>query len=340
MSSIAAEMPQLPNPGVKLFDARAVTAATLFGAPAAGAALMAVNYSRLGEKGKAALTLATGIVVTALAVLLTWKLPNAASMPVALGLLFGTRQTAIALQGTAVQTHVDRGGPLGSRWGAFGVGLAFCAALFAIAFFAIYKGDPPGVKIGSHDEVFYSGSATKQDAWSLGDALKTNGYFKDFGADVFLDKGKDGTVVSFVVKDGLWNQPDTVSSFDEVGREIAPIVGGFPIRLRLVNAQRELKSESVIGKVDFPSNDDVYYFGSATETEARALGQSLTSQRFFQGRGSDVFLSRHGSGTAIAFVVGDAAFKDLSLISGFETVVRQAAPTVGEIGRASCRERV
>ena len=66
------------------------------------------------------------------------------------------------------------------------------------------------VIIGTQDEVFYSGSATKDQATALGNALKGDGYFQDKGVTVLLDKESSGTTISFVVKDGFWNQAGTL----------------------------------------------------------------------------------------------------------------------------------
>lgn len=321
------------TPSYTLFDSGAVALATLFGTPVAGSSLMALNYRRLGQAGKGAIALALGCAVTGLVIVLTRHLPQSVSFPIALALLFGMQRSALALQGPAVKEHLQRGGHLGSKWGAFGLGLAFLAALFAVIFHANYK---PSVTIGSKDQVYYSGSATKADAQALGDALKEHGYFSDTGAsgrgaDVYLEKGKDGTVISFIVKAGSWDQPAMVANFEELGREIAPSVGGFPLRVRMMNTTYDVKKESVVGKASFAGNDDIYYLGTASEAQAQALGQALKSAGFFTGRGADVFLSKHSDGTVLAFVVGKAAWDDPATVGDFEKIVRKAAPAVGSL---------
>ena len=75
------------------------------------------------------------------------------------------------------------------------------------------------VKIGTKDEVIYSGTATKDQATALGNALKTLGYFQDRGVSVLLSKGSNGAVISYVVEDGVWNKPDMVSDFETVLHE-------------------------------------------------------------------------------------------------------------------------
>jgi hypothetical protein len=100
--------------------------------------------------------------------------------------------------------------------------------------------------IGTRDEVFYSGSATSQDAQALGNGLKTIGYFTDKGANVFVAKGSSGTIVSFVVAEGTWNNPAMVTDFETIVRQEAPAVGGLPITLRLINTSLAVEKSEVL----------------------------------------------------------------------------------------------
>lgn len=323
------------TPSYTLFDSRAVAVATLFGTPAAGSSLMALNYRRLGHAGKGAIALVLGLAITGLVILLMWNLPRSISFPVALALLFGMQRIAMRLQGPVVKEHVQHGGRLGSKWGALGLGAAWFAVIFLAVFIPAYaSNNKPRVIIGSKDAVYYTGTATRAEAQALGDALKEHGYFSDQGAsgngaDVYLAKGKDDTVISFIVKAGSWNQPEILENFEEIGREVAPSVGGFPLQVHLMNTTYDVKKVSTVGKAAFAGDDDVYYLGAATEAQAKALGQSFQSMGFFRGKGVDVFLSRHSDGTVLSFVVGKAAWDDPEIVGYFEKTVRQAAPAVG-----------
>ncbi len=334
MSSTAQQPVPDPNPTIKLFDSNAVGLATLIGGPVAGSFLMALNYRRLGFMGKATVALLIGAIVTALAILIGWNLPASTKFPLALALLFATKWLAQSLQGPTVKYHVEHGGHLGSRWTAFASGLSCMAILFAIAFGTVYNSGgafaaSKSVVIGTKDEVYYSGSATRQDAETLGNALKADSYFSDRGADVLLAKGNDGTTLSFVVQDKFLTQPNLLDSFEEVTRQIAPVVGGYPVQVRIVNTAREPQFQSTVGKIDFPGNDSIYYLGSVKQSEAQALGKSLQSVHFFQGRGNDVFLSRHKDGTAIAYVVSNGSWDKPAMVDDFEKITRNAAPSVG-----------
>ena len=320
-----------PIPTYTLFDSTSVAIATALGSPVAGTGLMAFNYQRLGKKNNAIAALAIGVAVTGLAIAFGNRIPASATTGVAVGLVAATKSLAKSLQGATVEAHVSRGGPLGSRWAAAGLGLVLMvliiggAVLVAFPFASLSS----KVTIGSKDEVFYSGSATKQDALAFGQALKDAGYFQDRGISATISKGRDGTAVGFVLQDGMWNRPDMVWGAEEIGREVAPAVGGFPVKVRLLNSAQETKKELTVGKVIIGTKDELYYYGSATEAEAQSLGRSLKSQGFFIDRGLSMFLSKGDDGTAITFVVEEGAWDVPNKVAAFEVLVRQSASTVG-----------
>jgi len=339
MSSIPQQIPEDqiappdPAPSYRLFDSNAVAMATFFGTPAAGATLMLLNDRRFGRPGRGLITLLLTIAAAGLLVWATWSIPPAVSLGFSIGMIVAMRFVAVWLQGAAVKAHLQRGGQLESKWLAFWIGMAYFVFILAVVAIAVLipmmgAKNSPKIVVGTKDEVYYSGSASQADALALGNALKADGYFTDQGVTVLLDKNASGTSVSFVVKEGAWDQPDMVSSFDEIGREIAPSIGGFPVRLRLLNKAREVKKDSAVGKISF-GNDHVYYLGEATQSQAQALGDALKSAGFFVGKGSDVFLTRQTDGTSLAFVVGDGVWDDAAVVASFEKIARDAAPAVG-----------
>jgi hypothetical protein len=318
-------------PAYTLFDSTSVTIATLLGSPVAGTGLMALNYQRLGKKNAAIAALAIGIAATGVAIAFGNRVPTYATTGIAVGLLVTTMNLAKSLQGPAVQQHVLRGGQLGSRWAAAGLGVVLMVVIFGGAILVGYQlgGFGSKVVIGTRDEVFYSGSATKQDALALGQALKDAGYFLDRGVTARISKDQDGTTVGFVVQDGMWDRADIVSGYEEIGREIAPAVGGFPIHLRLMDSAEATKKQLVVGKAVIGTKDVIYYYGSATAAEANALGQSLKSAGFFRDSGLSIFLSKGDGGTAITFVVEEGAWNIPERVAAFEALARQSAPAVG-----------
>jgi hypothetical protein len=318
-------------PTYTLFDSTSVAIATFLGSPVAGTGLMALNYKRLGKKNNAIATLAIGVAVTGVAIAFGGRIAPYATTGVAVGLLAATLNAARSLQGATVEQHLQRGGQLGSRWAAAGLGLILLVVIAGGALLVAfpYANFTSKVTIGTKDEVFYSGSATKQDALTLGQTLKDVGYLQDRGVSARITKGSAGTSVGFVMQEGMWNQPDIVSGYEELGREIAPAIGGFPIQVRLLNSAEKTMKQLTVGKVMVGAKDEIYYYGSATETDAQALGQSLKVQGFFRGRGLSMFLAKGDDGTAIAFVVEDGVWDMPDRVAAFEALVRQSAPAVG-----------
>jgi hypothetical protein len=319
----------LPAPAYKLHDAGSVAVATLLGAPAAGAILMALNYRRLGEKGLAVITLLAGFLVTALLVLLGYVAPNAASTGIGIGLLIAMRLIASKVQGPQIAEHVRRGGKLASKWVAAGVGLLFLVVLFLAVFIPVYMNTVKNkVIIGTKDEVYYTGDATKEDAQKLGAALVKSQYFSDKGTSVFLDKGTGGTTISLVQKDGVWDQPGMLYSSEEVAREVAPAVGGFPVKVNLINSAQDIKKRGLVGRVEL-NKDEVLYFGTENEATATALGKALQQQEYFTGRGTSVLLSKDDGPAVLSFVVSDGFWNDPVHVTQFEALARALAPSIG-----------
>ena len=326
--------PQVPQ--YALFDARAVTLATFLGTPAAGAVLMAINYRRVGQKGQAIWTLAFGILLAAAGVFVAYLFP-VWSIPIGIGLLLLTAVAARKMQGPAIELHKALGGPLDSLWAAAAVGLALMVVVLAgVATPILLNGAKTKVVIGNKDEVFFSGTATKADALALGDAFKKIGYFQDKGTSVFLDKSTAGssgtgaeTTVSLVQRDGVWDQPEMLANSEEVVREIAYSIGGFPVTVKLIDASENVKKSGVIGRVVIGTKDEIFYEGTATAGDAQALGEALKADKYLQDKGTSVLLSKDGRGTVLSFVVADGIWDDAANVAEFEAITRAVANAVG-----------
>jgi hypothetical protein len=60
---------------------------------------------------------------------------------------------------------------------------------------------------------------------------------------VLLSKGREGTVVSFMVAPVAWTEPANEQVFRKLGQEIAPSVGGLPLTIRLVDGSFRTRKE-------------------------------------------------------------------------------------------------
>ena len=184
------------------------------------------------------------------------------------------------------------------------------------------------VAVGRKDEVYFQHAATREEAQSLGRALQQVGFLNDRGTTVLLSKGTAGTQVSFVLSNEGWNHPDTVYSFEEIGRRVANSIGGLPIKVRLIDEHRIVHRELTVGKTMAGARDVIYYYGTATESEARALETALRAAGFLQDSGAAVVLSRDGK-TGLCFVVANGVWDRPDAVAGFERLARAVAPAAG-----------
>jgi hypothetical protein len=295
---------------------------------------MALNYSRSGRKDRALTTLIVGVLVTCLEIaagyLFRWdRIPPSFALVVPLGLAAATRQVAHVLQSGALQEHARLGGKLASRWAAVGLGVAFLAAIYA-GVVAVMRMTDSKIVVGAHDKVHFSAPATQPEALELGDALKAIGYFRDQGVDVFLSKEKGTPTVSLVVKEGAWNQGKIVGEFERAGMLIALRIG-FPLTIRLIDDDQKPKIEIKLGRISIGTKDSIYYVGSATESDARALGAVLQSAEYLMDRGVSVVLTKDDDGTGISFPVNEGSWDKPEIVDYFVALARRSASSVGGV---------
>ncbi|MEI9972128.1 MAG: hypothetical protein WDO73_08745 [Ignavibacteriota bacterium] len=211
------------------------------------------------------------------------------------------------------------------QWVGLGVGVALLAILAGVV---IRLRSEPKIVIGKNDEIYYYRRATQEDAQALGDALRKIGFFNDRGTSVLLWMGGGPTVVSFVLNNGALEHRHVLSNFTEIGRRIATSVGGFPIQIHLIDAERNVRRKATVGKTIVGSKDIVYYFGDATLADAKALAEALRSSGYFADRGATVALLK-GEGTVVSFVVQDGLWDQPAVLATLDKLVRRIAPSVG-----------
>jgi hypothetical protein len=211
-----------------------------------------------------------------------------------------------------------------ASWLAVAVGLGMVCSIVQMS----KPTEVPNVVVGTKDRVFYFHRATKEDAAALGRALRSMGYFGDKGAGVVLDKSRAGTVVSFVLSEGAWFQPNVISDYGDMARQIAPTLGGFPLKVQLLDEKRVIRRVLSVGKELVGMRDTIYYYGSATQEEAKILGQSLRNAGALRDTGMTVVLAK-GDVTTLSFVVHQTPWERPEAVTAFEALTRQVAPSVG-----------
>ena len=211
-----------------------------------------------------------------------------------------------------------------ANWLAVAIGLGMVCSIVKIA----QPTQLPKVMIGNKDQVIYFHRATKSDALALGQALKSIGYFADKGAGVVVDKSRSDTTISFVLADGAWSQPNAISDYGDMARLVAPAVGGFPLKVQLLDQKLTIRKDLSVGKELVGMRDTIFYYGSATEEEARTLGQSLRVAGALRDTGMTVVLAK-GDTTTLSFVVHQSPWERPEAMNAFETLTRQVAPSFG-----------
>jgi hypothetical protein len=136
--------PQL-QPSYKLYQDRAVYAATFIGGPLAAGYIAAENYKRLGKKWES--TMAWIISIFATMILVSWSLliPGLDKLP---GTVLPVAYTIFAAflvrkyQGSRIQEHIQNGGSVFTLGRAALVGLAALAVTFLSIVTILLLADP------------------------------------------------------------------------------------------------------------------------------------------------------------------------------------------------------
>jgi hypothetical protein len=208
-----------------MYSAGQVGLATFLGGPVGGGWLMALNYKRLGEPGKARMTI--GLSVLAMAVLAAIGLvtPGRSMSWLAIVAIVAMRRLAKSLQGAAYDRHVAAGGSRGSSWRAAGLGVASLAICFGaitgVAAIHAVATAPDEVVVGDSN-VRYTDGATRAEAQAVGDALVELGYLetgKRATVQVTLDHGRH--VVEFVVQDFVFSNGQTQQQIHELADQLS-----------------------------------------------------------------------------------------------------------------------
>lgn len=100
--------------------------------------------------------------------------------------------------------------------------------------------------VDEKESVNYSGSASAQDAQTLGEALKKWGYFDNSKTkDVLLHTDQTGTVISFVLGRG-WDDEEILAAFKQVGPMLAQDLKADHMKIRLIDDHLNTKKEMEI----------------------------------------------------------------------------------------------
>ena len=229
--------------GVKLYSSNNIVGATFFGGPLAAGYLLSKNFKKLGDRDAARTSLLIAIGVTVLLFgglfvipeQIVDRIPNLL-IPFALAGIAG--YLVRNFQQQQIEQHIKEGGQTASWLNALGVSMVSLLLTLVIptVLFVIF-GEEDKVVFGPDEAIYYEDGATETDAHRLGSLLQEVGFFDGTNtADVWLARTSTGVTVSFTVQDGIWDNPEVVESFRELGSLIKErVFANRPVEVRFID---------------------------------------------------------------------------------------------------------
>jgi diaminopimelate epimerase len=309
-----------------------ITAATFLGGPPGGGWLLALNYKRLGEPGKA--RAAVVITVLAMAALVTIGLitPGRSMSWMGIVPVVVMYSLAKALQGDAYQRHVRVGGSIGSNWRTVGVGLAslaICVAtIFGGAMVYAYATPPDEVTVGRSD-VRYTSGATRTEAEAVAGELSAQGYLgpeDEFTVQVTRERGRH--VVAFVAQDIAFTDDKFQLQFHRYAEPLSTkAFGGAQVDIWLTDDELtphvKLAWEARPRTIDLGGQHTIAYRQGGQEAEARRVGKFLEEHEYFpDGEPATAVVKRVSLRQIVELFFDDSAFDDpAGLAAGYHDLI-------------------
>jgi hypothetical protein len=194
-----------------------------------------------------------------------------------------------------------------------------------------------GTRFSHNDKeaVNYTGTATEDDARKLAVVLQEEGFFDGTAEkDVLLNRSDKGTVISFVVKDGVWDDASYVRLFEGIGESAAGALGGLPLSLKLTDEKLNDKHEIVIKspRTRYKASDmeTIFLRGKATPEQGQALAEALKAAGYFTGTAvGQVILDVADSGITAGFIVQDDKWNDEAVVQFFQSLGENLKTVLG-----------
>ncbi len=220
----------------RLYTNGAISVATAFAGPLAGAYLLSRNFRMLGQPVRARRVLWGGVAFTVGFFGVLYALPMRVldSIPEALfPAFFGAATAGIVekYQKEAIKAHLDAGGKKGSKLAVAGVAILSMIITLLIAAPLVLKAPPFDGKHVTLEatgaEVYYGGLASEADAVSLGQLLEQREYFSPGGdRSAKIERGADGWYnVVLEIERPFWDQPALARQLDGIIRDVEVAVG-------------------------------------------------------------------------------------------------------------------
>jgi hypothetical protein len=172
-------------------------------------------------------------------------------------------------------------------------------------------------KPNDKNEVYYKGDGINEtDAKKLADYLLKSGYFSpDKGATVQLTKENDTYHVRFVYDKAVFdkNKDQIALVFWFLQDQLAETVfNGKKVGISLADEKlKDFETIEEVNKVVVAGSNKVYFKGAGVkEKDAKFIGDSLVTAKFFDYTTGDLLLTKEKSHYAIRFIPNDALQKE------------------------------
>jgi hypothetical protein len=233
----------LARPTYRLYSPGGVALATFLGGPLGGFLVLALNYRALHKRRAFWLTAGSALLICSLLCILLLRLPREGpNLCVGVVCLMVMYVMARALQGENFDYHVRTGGRQVSNWKAAGLGVLGAVLFIGLILLCSFtfdaargKGWWRRVEFGRGHEVYYVRGATEAEARALGQFLQGAGYFDSRRAvTVQLAREGEAFVVSFVVRENAWNNPQVITWAGDFASKLSEeVFGGKPVKIQL-----------------------------------------------------------------------------------------------------------
>lgn len=225
-------------PTFALHPVRGVVWAAFWGSLIAAGIVLAINYSRLGKKTAARITLVISVIASIVLIAVIFAIPEDVNIPNQVFIvpqLVAVYAIAKGLQGNSVRQHAARRGTVVSAWPSVGIGFLCLPVMLGAVFGVAFLMEPSlGTVVDfGNDEVYYSGDATEDDVRKLAGFLQNVGFFGAGGATVRLEIASGQHTLSFVLVDNAWEEAKTVAAFRELGQGLADSAFSPPLKIQL-----------------------------------------------------------------------------------------------------------
>lgn len=194
----------------------------------------------------------------------------------------------------------------------------------------------PSVSISENEDIFYLGQATEEQALAVGKTLTKEGLLTGKNrASIQLEIKDDQITLRYVMKDGLWENPEMVETFANLSYEVSQqVFEGKPIQVELADnswaPQKSFPMEKT-PSLTFGPDETLIYGKGVEKTQAQNVGKALQKIQYFTGKNTaTVQLRKADKGFRVRFAVRDGFWEQEQLYPQWESLRGDIEKTLGQ----------